>query len=108
MLASFAPLLAAAALSAAGEVQRAIGPFAASAEASGESFRPIEVGAAAGDVAWKRARATFQVDGAPEAGHWLLCLGGPGLDLDAELNGRALTRIADAYAGRPELAAGPR
>lgn len=108
-LASLASLLWAAPLAAGtGEVQRALGPFEASAEAGGESFRPVAIGAAVGDVAWKRARATFRLDGAPEAGHWLLCLGGPGLELDAALNGRALSRIVDACADRAELRAGPR
>ncbi len=108
-LASLASLLWAAPLATgAGEVQRAIGPFEASAEATGETFRAISVGEADGDVAWVRARATFRLDGAPEGGHWLLCLGGPGLELDAALNGRALTRIVDACADRAELRAGPR
>jgi len=107
-LASLASLLWAAPLATgAGEVQRAIGPFEASAEATGETFRAISVGEADGDVAWVRARATFRLDGAPEGGHWLLCLGGPGLELDAALNGRALTRIVDACADRAELRAGP-
>jgi hypothetical protein len=110
MVASLVALLLMASPGAAGdvEVQRAIGPFEVSADATGESFRPVVLGAAAGDTAWRRARATFRFDAAPEGGHWLLCLGGPGLELDAELNGHALTRIVDAWQDRPELRAGPR
>jgi hypothetical protein len=110
MVASLVALLLMTSPGAAGdvEVQRAIGPFEVSADATGESFRPIVLGAAAGDTAWRRARATFHLDAAPESGHWLLCLGGPGLDLDTELNGHALTRIVDAWQDRPELRAGPR
>lgn len=101
-------LLAIAASDDASEIQRPIAKFELSADAEGGKFEGVAIGEAARDVAWRRGRATVELDGTPQAGHWLLCLGGPGVELEATLNGRRLQPIADACADVPAFRAGPR
>ena len=109
MLASLAGLLLALPASEeATEVQRPLAKFELSAEADGDRFESVTIGAPARAVAWHRGRATFELDEAPQAGHWLLCLGGPGLALDATVNGHHLDPIADACGDSAPFRAGPR
>jgi hypothetical protein len=109
MLESFAVLLLALpAGDDATEIQRSITKFELSAEADGDRFESATIGAPAREVAWRRGRATFELDEAPQAGHWLLGLGGPGLALDATVNGHHLDPIADAFGDSAQLRAGPR
>lgn len=80
----------------------------ASREASGDAFEPIRIGGRPGTIAWRRARLTFELPPEPEAGAWMLALGGSELQANASLAGEALGRATDAYEGDLRLCTGPR
>jgi hypothetical protein len=90
------------------EIQQTLPKFELSREADGDRFDAVTIGQKGGDVAWRRARTSFVLAAAPQPGHWLLCVGGPDLALDATLNGHHLDPIADAYGDTTALKAGPR
>src|SRR5688572_11794766 len=91
------------------DVQLSIPRFEATAEAEGDAgWTGIAIDGTAGTSPWRRARASFELPEEIESGDWLLCLGGPHVELTATLNGHVLERAFDGCADVPELAAGPR
>ncbi len=83
--------------------------FEATEQADGaDGWTAVEVDGAAGGSAWERARARFELPDDFEAGDWMLCVGGPRLEMAATLNGQALDREKDALSTQPWFAAGPR